>query len=171
MAGYTYGGYYGTTNPYAFNAANLDFGSTVSTPQIPQVNLAGGSNVGSAAAAATSAASGVADAATDGFGGNFLWGAGDEVGLLGNQSQGVNMKGVNLALGGIEALGNMWMSYQSHKLAKQSFALQEESYRTSLADNRQTYNTALEDRIRSRYAAEGRSDAEADSYIAENSLG
>lgn len=77
--------------------------------------------------------------------------------------------GAGLALGAIQTLGSLWNSFQQQKMAKKTFALQEESYRTNLANQTKTYNTALEDRIRARYATEGRS-GEADSYIADNSL-
>lgn len=77
--------------------------------------------------------------------------------------------GAGLALGAIQTLGSLWNSVQQNKMAKKSFALQEESYRTNLGNQTKTYNTALEDRINARYATEGRS-GEAAAYIDKNKL-
>ena len=77
--------------------------------------------------------------------------------------------GAGLALGAIQTLGSLWNSAQQNKMAKKSFALQEESYRTNLGNQTKTYNTALEDRINARYATEGRS-GEAAAYIDKNKL-
>ncbi|ANJ20800.1 virion protein [Roseobacter phage RD-1410W1-01] len=77
---------------------------------------------------------------------------------------------VGMILGGVQALGNLWNSYQQNKLAKQQFAFQKEAFQTNLANQTQTYNTALEDRIRARYHTEGRSSGEADQYLEEHSL-
>lgn len=80
-----------------------------------------------------------------------------------------NTGNVQLALGGIQTLGALWNSYQQNRLAKESLGLQREAFETNLANQTQTYNTSLEDRIRARYATEGRS-GQADGYIAEHSL-
>lgn len=74
-----------------------------------------------------------------------------------------------VGLGAIQTLGSLWNSFQKQKLAKQSLAFQKDAYNTNMANQKQTYNTALEDRIRARYATEGRSQ-EADAKIAANSL-
>lgn len=74
------------------------------------------------------------------------------------------------ALGAIQTLGSLWNSYQQQKLAKQAFQFQKEAFNTNLQNQEQSYNTALEDRIRSRYVNEGRSQAEADAYLKEHSL-
>ena len=71
---------------------------------------------------------------------------------------------------GIQTLGNLYMAYQQNKLAKESLKFQKDSYKTNLANQSQTYNTALEDRIRSRYNTEGKSSSEADQYLEKNSL-
>lgn len=76
---------------------------------------------------------------------------------------------LQIGLGAVQTLGNLWNSFQQQKLAKESLSLQKESYNTNLSNQRKTYNTALEDRIRARYATEGRS-GEADAKIAENTL-
>lgn len=75
-----------------------------------------------------------------------------------------------MVLSGVQALGSLWNSYQANKLAKEQVGLQREAFQTNLANQKQTYNTALEDRIRSRYNTEGRSSSEADQYINEHKL-
>lgn len=72
--------------------------------------------------------------------------------------------GAQIGLGAIKTLGSLWNSYQQNKLAKQSLALQTRTFETNLANQRKTYNNSLEDRIRARYATEGRSD-QADAKI------
>jgi hypothetical protein len=78
------------------------------------------------------------------------------------------------ALGAIQTLGSLWNSFQQNKLAKQSFNFQKQAYETNLANQTKTYNTELEDRIRSRYEGmEGdrtTNDAKANDYIAKNRL-
>lgn len=74
------------------------------------------------------------------------------------------------ALGAIQTLGSLWNSFQQQKLAKQSFKFQKEAFNTNLQNQEQSYNTALEDRIRSRYVNEGRSQSEADTYLRDHSL-
>ena len=74
------------------------------------------------------------------------------------------------ALGSIQTLGSLWNSFQQNKLAKQSFNFQKEAYATNLANQEQTYNTALEGRINAQYATEGKSQDEAASYIDKHSL-
>ncbi len=81
-----------------------------------------------------------------------------------------NSENLGLALGGIQMLGNLWNSYQQQKVAKEQLGLAKRTFETNLANNRQTYNTALEDRIRSRHYTEGKSSAETDAYLSENRL-
>jgi hypothetical protein len=78
--------------------------------------------------------------------------------------------GATLALGAIGTIGSLWNSFQQNKLAKQSIGLQKKAFETNLANQTQSYNTALEDRIRARYHTEGRSDKAADTYIERNKL-
>jgi len=90
---------------------------------------------------------------TDGLGGN-IWGKGGAA---------------SMALGGLQTLGSIWQSFQQMKLAKKSLKFQKNAFKTNLANSTKVYNTALEDRIRARYATEGRSE-QADAKIAENRL-
>ena len=76
------------------------------------------------------------------------------------------------ALGSIQTLGSLWNSFQQNKLAKQTFKFQKEAYATNLANQEQSYNTELEDRINARYVTEGRTNVEADkaAYLDKNRL-
>lgn len=75
-----------------------------------------------------------------------------------------------IGLGAISTLGSLWNSFQQNKIAKKSLALQERTFETNLANQTQTYNTELEDRIRTRYDSERRDPSEADTYIEKNKL-
>lgn len=77
---------------------------------------------------------------------------------------------VGTVLGGVQALGSLWNSFQQHKLAKESLGMQREAFQANLGDQRKSYNSALEDRIRSRYNTEGRSSSEANAYIDKHKL-
>jgi len=78
--------------------------------------------------------------------------------------------GLQIGLGAIQTLGSLWNSFQQQKMAKKTFNLQKDAYETNLANQRSTYNSALEDRIRSRGAYSGASREEQDATIAERSL-
>ena len=77
---------------------------------------------------------------------------------------------LNTIIGGVQVLGSLWNSYQQHKMAKEQMAFAREQWDTNLANQTQTYNTALEDRIRARHHTEGRGSSETDAYLAEHSL-
>lgn len=76
---------------------------------------------------------------------------------------------LKIGVGAAKVLGNLWNSYQSQKLAKESLNFQKDAYNKNLSNQTQSYNTALEDRVRARYATEGRS-GEAQGYIDKNRL-
>lgn len=101
------------------------------------------------------------------------------IGANGQQGQGsffrngdgsYNTDNLSLVLGGVQMLGNLWNSFQQHKIAKEQLGLARETFQTNLENNRQTYNTALEDRIRARHNTEGRAASDTDSYLNEHSL-
>ncbi len=71
---------------------------------------------------------------------------------------------------GLGAIGGLWGSIQQNKIAKQQLALSREAFETNIRNSIQSYNTTLEDRIRARYAMEGRGSGEADAYLDENRL-
>jgi hypothetical protein len=89
---------------------------------------------------------------------------------LGSSSFGLNLDTANLVLGGLQSIGNIWAAWEANKLAKKQFNFQKDITETNLANQIQAYNTTLEDRIRSRAAVEGMSDADAQAYIDKNSL-
>lgn len=76
----------------------------------------------------------------------------------------------NAAIGGLQTLGNLYMAFQANKLAKKQFRFQRDFANANLANSIKSYNTALEDRIRSRSFTEGRPDGYADTVINKNRL-
>lgn len=71
---------------------------------------------------------------------------------------------------GIGAIGGLWGAIQQNKIAKQQLALSRDAFETNMRNSIQSYNTTLEDRIRARYAMEGRGSSEADAYLDDNRL-
>ena len=80
------------------------------------------------------------------------------------------MNKASMALGGLETIGNLFMAFQANKLAKKQFRFQRDFANANLANSIKSYNTALEDRIRSRSFTEGRPSGYADEYIARNRM-
>lgn len=78
--------------------------------------------------------------------------------------------GASQVLAGVQTLGNLWNSYQNHKMAKKQFNFAREQWDTNLANQTQAYNTALEDRIRARHAYEERPESDTQAYLDEHSL-
>lgn len=83
---------------------------------------------------------------------------------------GMNLGTAQLALGGIGTLGNLWAAFQAQKLAKEQFNFTKGITNTNLANQIQSYNTALTDKITSRSFTQGDGQAVTDKYIADNSL-
>ena len=75
-----------------------------------------------------------------------------------------------LVLGGIGTIGNLWSAWQAQKLAKEQFNYQKGITDTNLANQIQSYNTALSDRMTARGFMQGDSQSTIDQYIAENSM-
>lgn len=71
---------------------------------------------------------------------------------------------------GIGTLGNLWGANRALGLARDQFAFQKDFANTNLANQIKSYNTALEDRARSRAVAEGRSQESAQEYIDRNRM-
>lgn len=78
--------------------------------------------------------------------------------------------GASMALAGVQTLGNLWNSYQAHKMAKKQFNFAREQWDTNLANQTQSYNTALEDRIRARHAYSGKDEGATQEYLDKHSL-
>ena len=83
---------------------------------------------------------------------------------------GMNLGTGQLVLGGIGTIGNLWSAWQAQKLAKEQFNYQKGITDTNLANQIQSYNTALSDRITSRGFTQGDSQSTIDQYIEENSM-
>lgn len=140
------------------NGLNFNFGSYMGTPGAAPM---GASNP--AAAAMQMAPTGGMDAS----GLTTGWappGGGPGSGF------GLNMPTANLALGGIQTIGNLWSAWEARKLAQDQFNFQKGITNTNLNNQIQSYNTTLEDRSRSRAFAEGQSPDQAQAYIDKNRL-
>ena len=83
---------------------------------------------------------------------------------------GFNIGTGQLALGGLSALANLWGANKQMKLAEDQFDFTKKIATTNLNNQVKSYNTTLEDRIRSRAAMEGSSSAEAEAYLNKNRL-
>ena len=70
----------------------------------------------------------------------------------------------------IGAFGQLWAGIQANKLAKESLAFEKQAYDTNLGNQIAAYNLSLEDRMRARYAQNGRSTADAEAYIDKHRL-
>lgn len=83
------------------------------------------------------------------------------------------MSGMDIGRMGIGALQtgfNIWQGIGANRLARDQFRLTRDVTNTNLNNSIQSYNTALEDRSRSRAAQEGRSQESAQEYIDRNRL-
>lgn len=155
----------------SFGPSDFNFGGAAGSPVMSLPNAGASNPVGAAlqnigGAGASSDASGVAAA-----GGV----AGVNVNNPAASPLGMNMGTMNLVLGGIQAIGNIWNAFQANKLAKDQFAFQKDVTETNLANQIKSYNTTLGDRIRSRAYTEGGqagglTQAGARSYMEEHSL-
>lgn len=83
---------------------------------------------------------------------------------------GFNMDTMLLGLGGLKTIGNLWNSFQANQLAKEQFDFTKGITNTNLANQIQSYNTAMSDKINSRAFTEGRPDGYVEQYLAENKL-
>jgi hypothetical protein len=77
-------------------------------------------------------------------------------------------------MGGIGAINNIaqaWSAFKALDLAKDSFKFQKRAFNKQLGDNRQTYNTSLENRANNKASTYEWSDKEREDYINRNRLG
>ena len=77
---------------------------------------------------------------------------------------------LDVGLGALQTLGNLWNSFQQVKLAKDQFAFNKEAWNTNLANQEKTYNTSLANREASRGSYLGRSEEDTAAYVKEHSL-
>lgn len=91
--------------------------------------------------------------------------------LSGSANQlGLNVPTFQLGLGALGSLANIYGGFQANKLAKDQLNFTKSVTNTNLNNQIKSYNTALEDRARSRATAENRDQSTADAYIAANKL-
>ena len=83
---------------------------------------------------------------------------------------GMNVPTFQLGLGALGSLANIYGGFQANKLAKDQLNFTKSVTNTNLNNQIKSYNTALEDRARSRATAENRDQSSADAYIAANKL-
>lgn len=83
---------------------------------------------------------------------------------------GLNVPTFQLGLGALGSLANIYSGFQANKLAKDQLNFAKSVTNTNLNNQIKSYNTALEDRARSRATAENRDQSTADAYIAANKL-
>lgn len=89
-------------------------------------------------------------------------------GILG--APGMNIPTLQLGLGMLSSLGGLYGAFQANKLARDSFNYTKDVTNTNLNNQIKSYNTALEDRYRSRAVQEGRSQESAQEQIDRNRL-
>ncbi len=92
-------------------------------------------------------------------------------GLMQNQQGfGFNIPTLQLGFGALNSLGGLYAGLENLNLAKKQFRFTKDYANQNLTNQISSYNTALEDRARSRAAVEGQSQAESDAYIEKNRL-
>lgn len=97
------------------------------------------------------------------------WGA--PAGSAGNfGGLGMNMPTLQLGLGALQGLANLWGGFQANKLARDQFDFTKGITNTNLNNSIKSYNTSLEDRARARGAAEGQTAQQIASYVDQNRL-
>lgn len=78
------------------------------------------------------------------------WGTDAPKGLLEGTGLGFNMPTMQLGLQGLGSLASLWMGNKSLGMAKDQFNFTKDMTNTNLNNQLQTYNTSLEDRLRTR---------------------
>jgi hypothetical protein len=71
-------------------------------------------------------------------------------GNAGGSGLGFNLPTINAGINGIAQLGGLYLGIKQLGLAKDSFKLQKEAYKTNLANQTSSYNTQMRDRVAGR---------------------
>ena len=74
------------------------------------------------------------------------------------------------ALGGLQTIGGLWAAFQSAKMAKKQFQFTKKTTEANMANQIKSYNTALDDKSRSRAMVESQTPEVSAAYIEKNKL-
>lgn len=92
-------------------------------------------------------------------------------GFMGRMFNGLGgVEGLSSLMQGLGSIGGLYTSMQGLGLARDQLNFQRDAYNTNLTNQTQTYNTALEDRIRARHSTEGRPSEDTDRYLSNHRL-
>ena len=80
------------------------------------------------------------------------------------------IEGIGAIADVLGSFGQIYSAIQATKLAREQLKFTKEAYNTNLVNQTKSYNTSLEDRIRSRYTQENRTTSDADAYLARHAL-
>lgn|GEM_PF-6254395 len=160
--------------PYAFQNFNRapvsPFGTGFDLSQFSMGNPSSGGNPGSIAVngqlearlpnpQAAPRAPGIAPPVSGAGGGRTsFWGEGGKI------------EGFGSIASGLASLGQLYGAFKQMGLMRDQLDFTKSSYATNLANTTKDYNTNLDARTRSEYAAEGKSESLAEAYIAKHSL-
>lgn len=91
-------------------------------------------------------------------------GGNDAGGWFGIEGLGKNLDTLKLGIGGLGTLAGLWNGFQQVKLARDSFDHNRGIIDTNMANGIRSFNLALDDKVRSRGAYEGQSQAQQDAH-------
>lgn len=83
---------------------------------------------------------------------------------------GFNIPTAQLGLGALNSVGGLWGGLQAQKLARDQFNFTKNMATTNLANQTQSYNTALTDKINARAKTQGMTSQETQAYLDKNRL-
>ena len=104
------------------------------------------------------------------FGGGQSGAVFNPTATAGSNGLGFNMGTAGLALGGLNSLNSLIQGNKAFGLAKDQFKFQKDVTNTNLNNSIKSYNTALEDRLTARGAAQGDDPAAIAAQIEKNRL-
>ena len=92
------------------------------------------------------------------------------VGSAGGLGFGFNIPTAQLGLGALNTAAGLWGGLQAQKLARDQFNFTKNMATTNLANQTQSYNTALTDKINARAKTQGMTSQETQAYLDKNRL-
>ena len=99
-----------------------------------------------------------------------MFGVGRTAGGYNPLELGMNIPTFQLGLTGLGALGDLWGTFQSNKLARDSLNFKKGMAEKNYANQIKSYNTALTDRATTRGFVQGDSTENTQQYISDNKL-